>query len=74
MVLAAADALGVPVSQCVVIGDIGADVGAARAAGAGAVLVPTDLTRPEEIVAAPVVAGSLADAVSLLAERIGSPL
>ena len=49
MVLAAAAALGVDPSDCVVIGDIGADVGAALAAGARAVLVPTPVTRAEEI-------------------------
>jgi histidinol-phosphate phosphatase family protein len=45
----AAAALGVPVEDCVVIGDIGSDVQAAHAAGARAVLVPTPQTRPEEI-------------------------
>lgn len=45
----AAAALGVPVEDCVVIGDIGADVRAAQAAGARAVLVPTPQTQPEEI-------------------------
>ena len=49
MVLAAAAALDVDPRACVVIGDIGADVGAALAAGARAVLVPTPLTRPEEV-------------------------
>jgi histidinol phosphatase-like enzyme len=49
MVLAAAAELGVDASGCVVIGDIGADVGAALAAGARAVLVPTETTRPEEV-------------------------
>ncbi|SEP64829.1 HAD-IIIA family hydrolase [Microlunatus flavus] len=49
LVLAAAAALGVAVSDCVVVGDIGADVGAALAAGAGAVLVPTPVTRVEEV-------------------------
>ena len=49
MVLAAAEALGVEPQACLVIGDIGADVGAALAAGARAVLVPTTLTRPEEV-------------------------
>lgn len=49
MVLAAAAALGVDPTACVVIGDIGADVGAALAAGARAVLVPTPVTRAEEI-------------------------
>ena len=41
MVSAAADALGVAPHEVVVVGDIGADVGAARAAGARGVLVPT---------------------------------
>lgn len=45
----AATALGVPVEDCVVLGDIGADIRAAQAAGARAVLVPTPQTRPEEI-------------------------
>lgn len=45
----AATALGVAVEDCVVIGDIGADIGAALAAGAQAVLVPTPQTRPEDI-------------------------
>lgn len=49
LVLAAAAALGVQPAECVVVGDIGADVGAALAAGAQAVLVPTPLTRPEEV-------------------------
>ncbi|MGI3781806.1 MAG: HAD-IIIA family hydrolase [Janthinobacterium lividum] len=49
LVLAAAAALGVDPSACVVIGDIGADVGAALAAGARAVLVPTSVTRAEEV-------------------------
>ncbi len=66
MVLAAARALGVPVERCVVIGDIGADMGAARAAGARAILVPTPVTRPEEVAAAPVTAPDLLRAVDLL--------
>ena len=50
MVLAAAAALGVDPRECVVIGDIGADVAAAHAAGARAVLVPTRITRAEETI------------------------
>jgi histidinol-phosphate phosphatase family protein len=70
MVLKAAAELGVDPADVTVIGDIGADVGAAQAAGARAVLVPTPVTRPEEIVAAPHVAASLAQAVSIaLGER-----
>jgi histidinol-phosphate phosphatase family protein len=53
---AAAD-LGVDPADCVVIGDIGIDAAAAYAAGARAVLVPTPVTRPEETVGLPVVAG-----------------
>jgi histidinol-phosphate phosphatase family protein len=49
MVLDAAAALGVAPERCTVVGDIGADVGAARAAGARAVLVPTPVTRAEEV-------------------------
>src|SRR5204863_515154 len=44
MVLAAAADLGVAPHECVVIGDIGSDVAAARAAGARGVLVPTAQT------------------------------
>jgi histidinol-phosphate phosphatase family protein len=62
----AARALGVAPSDCVVIGDIGADVEAARAAGARAILVPTAITRAEEIAAAPLVASDLDEAVSLV--------
>ncbi|MGW0191388.1 D-glycero-alpha-D-manno-heptose-1,7-bisphosphate 7-phosphatase [Streptomyces sp. NPDC003362] len=48
LVLAACARLGVDPARSVVIGDIGADLTAARAAGARAVLVPTPVTRPEE--------------------------
>jgi histidinol-phosphate phosphatase family protein len=63
LVLQAAAALGVDPARCAVVGDIGADVEAARAAGARAVLVPTERTRREEIDAAPEVARDLEDAV-----------
>jgi histidinol-phosphate phosphatase family protein len=49
MVLAAAADLGVAPHECVVVGDIGADVAAARAAGARAVLVPAPQTRAAEL-------------------------
>jgi HAD superfamily hydrolase (TIGR01662 family) len=52
LVLRAADELGVDPRHCVVIGDIGADVGAAVAAGARAVLVPTPATLAREVAAA----------------------
>ncbi len=66
MVVEAAAALGVPVSRCVVIGDIGSDVDAALAAGARPILVPTKATRPEEVAAAPEVAWDLDAAVTLV--------
>jgi len=65
MVLRAAERLGVDPTRVVVIGDIGADVGAARAAGGLGVLVPTQKTRLEEVEAAEVVAADLAEAVDL---------
>jgi histidinol-phosphate phosphatase family protein len=66
LIVAAAGALGVEPADCVVIGDIGADVEAARAAGARAVLVPTAGTRDEEVAAAPEVAPDLLAAVELV--------
>jgi histidinol-phosphate phosphatase family protein len=66
MVLSAARRLGVRPEECVVVGDIGADAEAARAAGARSVLVPTPQTRAEEIAAAPVVATDLGRAVDII--------
>ena len=66
LIEAAAAELGVDPAACVVVGDIGSDVEAARAAGARAVLVPTAATRAEEVAAAPVVAPDLIAAVELL--------
>jgi D-glycero-D-manno-heptose 1,7-bisphosphate phosphatase len=73
LVLAAAAALGVPPVDCAVVGDIGADVAAARAAGARAVLVPTEMTRAEEVDAAPEVAPDLLTAVRLLLDGGPAP-
>jgi histidinol-phosphate phosphatase family protein len=70
MVLAACAALHVDPADTVVIGDIGADCEAARAAGARSVLVPTAMTRKAEIDAAPVVATSLLGAVRLVAQVV----
>jgi beta-phosphoglucomutase-like phosphatase (HAD superfamily) len=53
-------------AECAVVGDIGSDVGAAVAAGARGVLVPTEVTRREELSAAPVVAATLDEVVMLL--------
>jgi histidinol-phosphate phosphatase family protein len=69
MVLAAAEALAVPPTRCVMIGDTGGDVQAALAADARAVLVPTGWTLPTEIHHAHThaqVAETLEEAVSLV--------
>jgi histidinol-phosphate phosphatase family protein len=66
LVLEAARRLRVDPARCVLIGDIGADVEAARAAGARGVLVPTAATEREEIASAQEVAPDLASAVRLL--------
>jgi histidinol-phosphate phosphatase family protein len=66
LVLDVAARLGVTPRACVVIGDIGSDVDAARRAGARSVLVPTASTRAHEIAGAPVVASSLAKAVTMV--------
>ncbi len=72
MVLAAAAALGTSPDRVAVIGDIGSDVGAARAAGARSVLVPTPVTRAVEIREAPVVRADLLAAVRHLLGTEGS--
>ncbi|MBB4689157.1 histidinol-phosphate phosphatase family protein [Amycolatopsis jiangsuensis] len=68
LVFRAAEELSVHPRDCVVIGDTGADLDAALAAGARAVLVPTARTRPEEVVRAretALVAADLTEAVRL---------
>src|SRR3954451_23876625 len=52
MVKAACAELDVDPARCVVIGDIGADVEAAEAAGAVVIMVPTPVTRRAEVAAA----------------------
>ncbi|MFL6116112.1 MAG: HAD-IIIA family hydrolase [Catenulispora sp.] len=52
LVRAAAEAIGVAPQACVVIGDIGSDVAAARAAGSRSVLVPTPETLAGELAGA----------------------
>ncbi len=66
MVLDAAHRVGVEPGACVVVGDIGSDVGAAHAAGARSVLVPTAATLPAEVEAAPTVAEDLEQAVAMI--------
>lgn len=71
----AARALGVRPERCALIGDIGADVEAARAAGARPVLVPTAVTRRQEVDDAPEVVADLGAAVDLLlSPLLGSPV
>ncbi|MDQ0584304.1 D-glycero-alpha-D-manno-heptose-1,7-bisphosphate 7-phosphatase [Streptomyces rishiriensis] len=72
MILWAAGRLCTAPERIAVIGDIGADVEAARRAGALGVLVPTAQTRPEEIAAAEHVAADLLTAVRALLS--GRPL
>ncbi|RKN57324.1 HAD-IIIA family hydrolase [Micromonospora costi] len=69
LVRAAAAELGTVPGRCVVVGDIGRDVTAALAAGAVGVLVPTPVTRPEEVAAAPWVAGDFCEAVEEILRR-----
>ncbi|MCD4532567.1 HAD-IIIA family hydrolase [Nocardioides sp. cx-169] len=64
MLKRACEETGVDPGRAVMIGDIGADVEAAAAAGVSAVLVPTASTRAEEVAAAYRVAPSFATAVS----------
>lgn len=69
LVYAAARELGTTASRCVLVGDIGRDVAAALAAGAAGVLVPTPVTRPEEIAAAGWVSSDLPAAVDEILRR-----
>ncbi len=63
LVKAACAHVDVDPCRCVVVGDIGSDVEAARAAGAAGVLVPTSATRREEVSAASHVCPSVPAAV-----------
>ncbi len=63
LVIRAAAVLDVSPRDCVVVGDIGRDMDAARAAGARGILVPTPQTLREEVGRAPEVADDLLDAV-----------
>ena len=69
LVLDAAAALGTTPERCVVVGDIGRDMSAAVAAGAAGILVPTPVTRPAEVAAAPAGAADLPGAVDLILRR-----
>ncbi|WP_240955928.1 HAD-IIIA family hydrolase [Micromonospora sp. HNM0581] len=69
LVHAAARSLGTVPARCALIGDIGRDVTAALAAGATGILVPTPVTRAEEVAAAPWVAADLSSAVAEILRR-----
>ncbi|MEU4568761.1 HAD-IIIA family hydrolase [Micromonospora sp. NPDC023956] len=69
LVRAAARRLGTSPQRCVLVGDIGRDMAAALAAGATGVLVPTPVTRAEEVAAAPTVARDLPAAVTEILRR-----
>jgi D-glycero-D-manno-heptose 1,7-bisphosphate phosphatase len=72
LVLWAARTLGVDPADCVVIGDIGRDVEAARVAGARGILVPTLVTRQAEVAAACEVASDIGRAVEMALEGFRS--
>ncbi|SES44015.1 D-glycero-alpha-D-manno-heptose-1,7-bisphosphate 7-phosphatase [Lentzea albida] len=66
LVLAACEVLDVRPERVVVVGDIGADVDAAEAAGAVSVLVPTPVTRQDEVDRAPRTAPDLRSAIGMI--------
>ncbi|MCK2216448.1 HAD-IIIA family hydrolase [Actinomadura sp. ATCC 31491] len=74
LVIRAAAVLDVSPRDCVVVGDIGRDMEAARAAGARGILVPTDVTLPEEIDHAPEVAEDLIDVVDRVLTDAEAPV
>lgn len=74
LVIRAAAVLDVSPRDCVVVGDIGRDMEAARAAGARGILVPTEQTRQEEIDQAPEVAGDLTDVVERVLNGADDPV
>ncbi|MCW3817510.1 HAD-IIIA family hydrolase [Micromonospora sp. DR5-3] len=70
LVHAAARALGTTPTRCALVGDIGADMTAAAAAGATGILVPTPATRAAEVAAAPTVARDLPEAATEILRRV----
>jgi histidinol-phosphate phosphatase family protein len=69
LIIEAARRLGVGAPNCAVVGDIGADVVAARRAGALGLLVPNAMTRSAEVDEADIVMPDLGRAVDLLLDR-----
>jgi histidinol-phosphate phosphatase family protein len=74
LVIRAAAVLDVSPRDCVVVGDIGRDMEAARAAGARGILVPTQETLREEIRQAAEVADDLIDVVDRVLSDAESPV
>ncbi|MET7331863.1 HAD-IIIA family hydrolase [Nonomuraea sp. NPDC005650] len=74
LVIRAAAVLDVSPRDCVVVGDLGRDMEAARAAGARGILVPTPQTRPEEIQQAAEVADDLIDVVDIVLSDAEAPV
>ncbi|SPL87474.1 D-glycero-D-manno-heptose 1,7-bisphosphate phosphatase; Histidinol-phosphatase [[Actinomadura] parvosata subsp. kistnae] len=74
LVIRAAAVLDVSPRDCVVVGDIGRDMEAARAAGARGILVPTQETLREEITQAAEVADDLIDVVDRVLSDAESPV
>src|SRR3954454_18750592 len=72
MVKDACAELGVDPARCVVVGDIGADVDAATAAGAVGIMVPTPVTRKSEVAEAQ--QGPATHAVETLAAAVDDVL
>lgn len=72
MVVEAARRLGVPTSRVAVVGDIAADVGAAVAAGARGVMVPTPVTRSAEVAAARAAAATGGPVLGVAADLSGA--
>lgn len=66
LIHAASRVLAVAPEQCVVVGDTGADVAAAHAAGAVGVLVPNEATLVSEIIAADLVCESISTGLDLI--------
>ncbi|MFC4121135.1 D-glycero-alpha-D-manno-heptose-1,7-bisphosphate 7-phosphatase [Nonomuraea zeae] len=74
LVIRAAAVLDVSPRDCVVVGDIGRDMEAARAAGARGILVPTLETLREEIQQAAEVADDLTDVVDRVLSDADGPV
>ncbi|MEV4178163.1 MULTISPECIES: D-glycero-alpha-D-manno-heptose-1,7-bisphosphate 7-phosphatase [unclassified Nonomuraea] len=74
LVIRAAAVLDVSPRDCVVVGDIGRDMEAARAAGARGILVPTKETLRREIQEAAEVADDLTDVVDRVLSDAAAPV